>query len=103
MKYWLALICIFSAVAMTSACRSVVRTSCSFDISQDVWVRVPSDIEDQITPIELEESRWYRHRESGDYLICSNPISEWVCGGIYETFTKGEEGRYERDYVVCLN
>jgi hypothetical protein len=75
---------------------------CNFNIKSSEWKRVEKSSNNKIKPVhESVNSNWYRNT-NGDYLICHDVRSHEVCGGIYEQFTKQQDGSFVNSEIFCM-
>lgn len=93
-------ICVMLLVSTGCASRS--KDACDFRLDKEEWSLVPRESNAQIIPIESGASTWYLNAK-GDYLICYNSVSDYVCGGTYETFDVNPGKGYIRDFIVCTS
>jgi len=78
-----------------------VTHSMSFD-AWGGWVLVEKNENQNIKSLhESDSSRWYRNL-NGDHLVCHLSVTDEICGGVYEVFSKQQDGSFLHDEIFCM-
>jgi hypothetical protein len=91
---WLLL----AALTLLASCKTI--SPCDFSLKEDGWEpvdNVPQELL-QMTPFK---KFWYTNAD-GEFLVCPNRSSKYVCGGTYEVYVRTENGYRQEDFIVCM-
>lgn len=73
---------------------------CSYSLAKNGWVPTthqPQHLMDEYNA----DDHWFTN-ESGDFFECPELTGKSVCAGVYQIFTKRDNGSFEEDHIACV-
>jgi hypothetical protein len=89
-----------AALSLSLAC-ATRESFCSLDLRAAGWSRTTKPDGKRIeSRLEGADSEWFMNAR-GDYFVCHNVRRGVTCGGIYEEFTRRDDGTFDVQVIVC--
>lgn len=79
---------------------AIYQGPCAYDLLENGWSLTTSQPKGLVDEYNIN-NHWFSN-ESGDFFSCPELIRKNVCVGVYQIFTKLENGGFEEKHIACV-